>query len=143
MNPMQTQIKEGKRPNNLSVAMLILIITLGATKGLDPFLGGLNWTSFAYAAWESFIAVAMSIGLITLFKEKFNVRNKLAIALSKCSFTVYLFHAPIIIAICYSMRYLQMPALFKFLLASAICLPVCFMLSYFVLRRIPLLKKVL
>lgn len=121
----------------------IILLGGGLTRGFDPFIGGLNWTSFAYAAWESFTAVSMSIGLLALFKEKFSGHNRIAEALSKSAFTVYLFHAPIIIAICYSLREIVLPPLLKFVIACFLCIPVCFGAAHFLLRRIPLLKNVL
>lgn len=126
------------------VAWLAVLILGGAlTKGFDPFMGGFTGSSLAYATWESFIAVSMSIGLLALYKEKFNRKMRLAGALSESAFTVYVFHAPIIIAISYWMRDVELLPLFKFLLLCIICLPVCFLLSHFVIRKIPLLRKVL
>lgn len=129
----------------LGIIIWIAVICFGGalTKGLEPFIGGFNWTSFAYAAWESFVAVSMSIGLLALFKSKFSGFNRTAAALAQSAFTVYLFHAPIIIAISYSMRNVHLEPLLKFFLACAVCLPACFGISHFVIRRIPLLREIL
>ena len=123
--------------------LAIIFLGDGMTKGLDPFTGGLNWTSFAYAAWESFVAVSMSVGLLALFKERFNQFHKTTKALADNAFTVYLFHAPIIIAICYSMRDIHIAPILKFLIACIVCLPTCFAISHFVIRRVPILKRML
>lgn len=123
------------------LAMLILGGAL--TNGFEPFMGGLTWQSLVYAMWESFTSVAMSIGLITLFKEKWHHQNKITKILSDNAFGVYVFHTPIIIAITLFFKDWVILPFIKFLVMSIICLPICFVVSHLILRRIPLLKKVI
>ncbi len=104
--------------------------------------GGLTWQSAVFALWESFTAVAMDIGLIALFREKFNGQRKLAKELSGSAFAVYVFHTPIIIAAALLFAPIGWPPFFKFAAMSAICVPACFAAA-FSLRRIPLLKRVM
>lgn len=116
----------------------------GALDGnMDIFMGGVSWQSGLYALWESFTSVTMSIGLVGVFREKYNHQSKLIKILSDCSFSVYVFHAPIIITLSLLIYNISMYPLLKFIVASVIGIPMCFLLSYYVFRRIPLLKKVL
>ena len=121
-----------------------LMLAGGALTGsFDPYNGGLTWQSAAYALWESFIAVAMGIGLLGVFKEKHNKQSKLVKILSDNSFAVYVFHAPIIITVSILMRNIQLPPVLKFFMACVIGIPFTFVVTHFILRKIPLLKKVL
>jgi len=124
----------------------IFVGTGAASSGVDGFnsaMGGLHIASLVYSIWESFIAVAMAIGLIALFKEKFNKPNRLFQALSDNGFAVYMFHAPIIIYLSFLFRDINLPAFSKFILMCVIDLPVCFLAAHFIFRKIPLLKKIL
>jgi hypothetical protein len=127
----------------LLVWFTILIAGGGLTDGFDAFMGGLYWQSFAYSIWEAFIVITISIGLLGVFKEKYNKEYKFAKRLSDNAFAVYVFHAPIIIAITYNLRYLDILPIFKYVLMIIVCIPICFFVSHFIIRKIPLLKKVL
>ena len=107
------------------------------------FAGGVSWKSISFAILESFIAVSLSAGLITLFREKVNFTNSLTKSLSGSSFAVYMFHPPIIIAVTLAMQALLILPVAKWVIASIISVPLCFFLAYRVLLRIPLLNKIL
>lgn len=119
------------------------IMLLGESlKDMTPYNGGFTWQSAAFSLWESFSAVAMDIGILVLFREKFNGQGKLAAALSLCAFAVYVFHTPIIVAITMYFRPVQWLPGFKFLTMAVVCLPVCFGVAH-LLKKTPLLKKIL
>ena len=112
----------------------------GTTAAVD---GGLTWQSAAYSVWESSVAVLVSFGLVAVFREKFNRQSKLVKKLSDNSFAVYMFHPIIIIPVSILLSSLVLYPVAKWLLLFVICIPLCFAATYFVFRRIPLLKKVL
>ena len=85
----------------------------------------------------------MSIGLLTLFRVKFNQQNSLVKLLSDNSFALYVFHAPVLVTISLLFQSLALYPLAKFFLVAAIAIPATFALTYLILRRIPLLKKVI
>lgn len=121
----------------------VIMIGGGALNGLYVYKGGMNWQSASFALWESFISVSMAIGLITLFREKFNTQNKLGKILSDNCFTVYVFHTPIIVYLSLLLKGIMLPPLVKWLLLCVIGIPVCFAVTHFVIRRIALLNKVM
>jgi surface polysaccharide O-acyltransferase-like enzyme len=126
------------------IIWVVLMITGGALDGgFDLYKGGMTWQSGAYALWESFISVSMSMGLIGIFHEKYNNQTKKVKLLSDNSFSVYIFHAPIIITVSLLIYNVQMYPLLKFIVATVVSIPICFLLSHFVFRRIPFLKRVL
>lgn len=105
--------------------------------------GTVTWQSAIYSLWEGFVGVTVSIGLVGVFREKNHTQSEFVKALSDSSFGVYMFHAPIIVSVSLLLKGIELYPLLKFLLAAVISLPLCFGLTYFVFRRIPLLKKVL
>ncbi len=125
------------------VLWAVIMLASGASEGNQDINGGLHWQSAAYALWESFVSVGMSVGIIALFKEKYNKQNKLVKALSDSSFAVYMFHAPIIITITLLFKPVLLPPLVKFIIMCIVSIPICFILSHFIFKRIPLLKKVI
>jgi glucan biosynthesis protein C len=106
------------------------------------FNGGLTWQSALYSLWESFTAIAMDFGLLVLFREKFSHQGALTRAMSQSAFAVYVFHTPVVVAITLLFAPLALSPFYKFLAASAVCVPASFLASY-ALNRVPLLKRVL
>jgi hypothetical protein len=102
-----------------------------------------SWGAIYFAVWESFVAVAMTVGLLGLFRDKLNFSNSLTKKLSAAAFAVYMFHPPIIVAVTKSMQTLDMQPVFKWAIAGVISIPLCFLIGYYILLRIPLLKKIL
>ena len=125
------------------VAWLILVIAAVRSGGIAALYGGLTWQSAAYSLWESFVAVAMSIGLIAVFREKFNNQSKRVKTLCDNSYAVYMFHPPILVAVTLVLSPLALYPIIKWLVLCVICVPLCFAATHFVFRRIPLLKDVL
>lgn len=127
------------------IILWIIIMLLGGalTGSFDLYNGGVTWQSAAYAIWESFIVVAMSIALVGIFREKYNHQSKFIKILSDNSFGVYVFHAPIIIAVSIVCKHILLDPIIKFGLVCVIGIPLSFVVTHFIFRRISLLKKVL
>ena len=123
--------------------LLIMGLTGGWTGSVNALYGGLTWQSAMYSLWESAVAIAFDIGLIVVFREKCNRQSKCIKTLSDNSFAVYVFHTPIIIgaALLFAPVVLQPAA--KFGIMVALCLPLVFLAAHFIIRRIPLLKKIM
>lgn len=120
---------------------IILLAFGGALKGnVDPFFGGVHWQSVAYALWESFFCVAISVGLLGIFRKKYNSQGMFTNFISKNAFGVYVFHPPIIVFITMLFSWLIMYPLLKMILMALICIPICFLFIYFI-RKIPICEK--
>lgn len=115
----------------------------GALNGEFLFNGGYNWQAAAFAFWESFVAVAMVTGLITLFRDKYNYQSRLIKILSDNSFAVYVFHAPIIIAAAQWFHPVNLLPIGKFIILCFVTIPVCFVFTHYIARRIPILRRIL
>lgn len=95
---------------------LVLIATSIKSGNKVALSGGFTWQSAVYSIWESFVGVAMSIGLIGVFRGKFNHQSKLVKALSDSSFAVYMFHPPIIVAVALLFRPVALLPIIKWVL---------------------------
>jgi glucans biosynthesis protein C len=127
----------------IGVPAWLLLGGLGGalTGSMDSFGGGFHWQAAGYALWESFFCVAFSLGLITLFRERVNSPSRVTGFLSANAFGVYVFHAPILVAVSLTLHgYLAAP-LAKAALVSLIALAASFTFAALV-RTVPGLRRV-
>jgi glucan biosynthesis protein C len=120
-----------------------LLFGLLQTHTEDKLTGGLTWQSAAYSFWEAFFCVGVCLGLIVLFRDNFNAQGKFARWLSDNCFAVYVFHPPVLIAITLALRGWDAPKLVKFSAATILGVAVTYLVSSLLLRRIPVLKRIL
>ena len=114
----------------------------GAINHIAYFEGGLHWQAFAYALWEAIMCVAMCIGLLVLFRKRFNRQGSLWRFLSANAYTVYILHPLIIVGLAYGLHTVTLHPLLKYGFAVVIAVPCCFVLSALV-RKIPYAKRIL
>ena len=125
------------------LSWLVLMAALLKTQSTDKLGGGLTWQSAAFSFWEAFFCVGVCLGLVVLFRDKFNHQGRLERWLSDNSFAVYLFHTPLLIAITLLMRDFEAPKLVKFFCATLLGVVVTYLACSLVFRRVPLLRRVL
>jgi|NGEPerStandDraft_6_1074524.scaffolds.fasta_scaffold06176_3 peptidoglycan/LPS O-acetylase OafA/YrhL len=115
---------------------LIMIFGKDPANSIQPFTGHFTWQSAAYSFWESFSCVGICLGLIVMFREKFNRMGRWSKFLSDNAFGVYVFHTPILVFISMLFKDISMYPFFKYLIVALITLPLCFLISHFI-RKIP------
>jgi surface polysaccharide O-acyltransferase-like enzyme len=120
---------------------LAIVATFTGTAAL--LNGGLTWQSAAYSLWESFVAVAMSIGLIVIFRDALDRQNTLVHTMTQNSYAVYMFHPPIIVGVTLLLAAAVLYPIAEWLMLCVICVPLCFLLTHFIVRKIPGLKDIL
>ena len=141
--------KQGKMWLIIALLSIIYFFLLGLAAGamsggdITPLLGGLRWEAFAFALWESIYCMGMCIGLITLFRKKWNNQGKASKTISANSYTMYLIHAPVLVGVSIILVGILIFALLKFVIVLVVVLLLCFLISHFILRRIPGTKRVL
>ena len=127
---------------SIGYACLGLISYFGGTmRGKMQIFGGLTWQSFAYALWEAFSCVAITIGLIGIFRNRFNKQNRLQKFLSDNYFGVYVFHTPILIAFSVSLAGLTIHPILKFTLVAPCAIAASYFFTFLV-RKIHFMKKI-
>ena len=137
-----------------SVGRVALIVTALATLPMlaaaavnlesyfATFVGGMNTIAFIYALWEAIFCVGMAIGLLTTFHQHFNHSSALAKSLATHAYTVYIIHAPVIVALAYTLSGWPLAPFLKFVVASLIAIPLCFAVAWLV-RKAPYAERVL
>lgn len=127
-----------------TLVLFPLAFLLGSAPDTGAVLwtGGAHWQAFVYALWEAILCVGMSIGLLTLFRRRYNGQSRLWQFLSTHAYTVYIIHATVIVAVAYALSGIQLPVLLKFGVAVLLALPLCFASAY-VVRKLPGARRIL
>lgn len=123
--------------------LALFLFGIGPEGDISMINGGLRWQSAAYALCEAFFCVGACLGIVVVFRERFNSGGRLARFMADNSFAVYFFHPVILILVTAALRGFAWHPLAKFAVAAAVAVPICFVASELVLRRIPVLKEVL
>lgn len=123
----------------------LLILRFGGIFSGDshPLSSGWHWQNFSFSLWESMTCVAISYGLLMLYRDRFNFQSSIARFLSNNAFSVYVFHPPIVILLARAMHTLTWPPLVMFLSLTVCASLLSFVLSALFFRRIPLIKQIL
>ncbi len=104
--------------------------------------GGFNWVAFGYALWESFMVVGLGIGLLVLFRMRWNHQGRVAKGLAASVYTVYLIHPVVLVGFASAFQVVALYPLLKWGIAVLITIPLCFLVSLLI-RKIPLVNRVL
>ncbi|GAA4219916.1 peptidoglycan/LPS O-acetylase OafA/YrhL [Streptosporangium album] len=108
---------------------------------LSAVTGGALQT-LAVAVWDSVFAVALAIGLLWLFRKRFDRQGPRGRFLSEHAYAVYFVHPVVLVGLGYAFRPLDAPAVVKFAVMAAFALPLCWGLAYAV-RSLPGARRVL
>ena len=129
----------------ITICFLPIAVALSIASGKTPdiFLGGFSWQSFAFSVWESIACLSIIISLLYLFQKKCNQQGRLLKNMTHDVYTVYINHQLVITIIMAFFLHITFPTIAKFILVSLIGLPLCFILSHFVIRKIPYATRVL
>ncbi len=103
---------------------------------------GLTIDSLMYPAWEAVICAGLSVGLIVLFRERFNRAGKILLAMAAASYTTYILHWMIVVFTQMGLEGVDMPILAKFLIVTGVGVILAFWLGHLA-RRVPGLRVVL
>lgn len=120
---------------------LIFILGGAMDRGIDHFMGGLNWSCFSYTIWEQIVGFSMIMALFGLFKAKLNQQGSFARKLSASAYAVYVFHAPILVFIGSLFLEFKVQPFFKFIALAPVALASCFLLAYLV-KQLPVFKRI-
>lgn len=124
-------------------AWFVIMVLGGATRGAFLFNGGFYWQSFAFAFWESFVAIGFSLGMVAFFRKFLNFENSCTRLLAANNFGVYTFHAPVLIIISLLLKSWFAPMLLKHVVVAPLAFLATLLISALILRRIPGLRAAL
>jgi len=121
--------------------VILMLSSLAVNDDISVFNGGVSWQSALYSLWESSVAVLMAIGLIPLFREKFNKQNKLLSTMSANTFPVYVFHSLIVVVLSLLFAQVKLIPVVKFIFLLFISVPVCFIFTNFIIMKITVMRR--
>lgn len=130
-------------PSGLFVLLSLLVTQILMHGNGGALSDGWHWQNGAFALWESFTCVALSFGLLVVYREKFDKQGPLTRFLSANAFSVYVFHPPFVILIARGLHDMNLHPLLAFIILWTLSAAATFVLSAVIFRRIPLLQKVL
>jgi glucan biosynthesis protein C len=104
--------------------------------------GGLSWASACWTLVETFLCVGLCVGLLTLFRERFTGHNRLSRSMADSSYTIYIIHVPIVVALQYAFADAGWPALGIFAVVAALAMTASVAAAVLV-RRLPGLRTIL
>jgi glucan biosynthesis protein C len=132
-----------------SVIALLAMLSLplfsvfsGALENPVPFQGGVTWQSLVTALLEAVYCVSMSILLLGVFRMRLDRQGQLGQLLSRNAYTVYIIHSAVLVGLAYSLRDVAIDPLLKYALVAPAAVTLCFLVSQFLVRRIPLAERV-
>ena len=118
------------------------MFTVEVTEALENAMGDGHWQSAAYAAWDSIFAVGLVLALVVAFRAAANRKNAFGTFLANHSYAVYVLHIPVVVYGAYLLRSIEMTAIAKTALVSAVVVPACFAIA-FIVRKLPGVSRVL
>lgn len=104
--------------------------------------GGASWASACWALTETFLCVGLSIGLVTLFRDVFAAHNRLTRAMATSSYTIYLIHLPIVVALQFAFARADLPAMATFVAVTTLGIVIS-VATAVTIRRLPGLRAIL
>lgn len=122
-------------------ALTAVLFAVGSDAGFfGP--GGANGPSLLWSAYESALCTALITGLLVLFRERLTAGNRLSRAASSASYTVYIVHVPVVVALQLALSGSGLQAPLSFGLVAALALLISFPLADRI-RRLPAFRRVL
>jgi glucan biosynthesis protein C len=131
-------------------AVIVMVVLLpagmslgGALEGdISRFMGGLSWQAAFYAMLDPTLGLGISYLLLAWFRKRWNgAPTKTSGWLSGNAYLVYIIHALVVTYVAFSLRYLILHPLVKFVLVGCIAVLLSFTIASLI-RQIPGVKKV-
>lgn len=126
----------------LGIFPIVMVYGTGPNGNIDSFAGGWTWQSLSYSLWEQMTGFSLMIGLVGIFKQKFNTQNKLLQRLSVSAYAVYIIHPLVLVSLTAAFKNLEIYHFIKFLLLAPIALLVCFLIGN-LLTKIPQINRII
>jgi hypothetical protein len=119
-----------------------LVSYTGARDQLDTALSGLNWASVSFATLYAVVSVTFTLWCLAWVRRRWPTHGPLMAKAGRGSYAAYLLHPVVLVSIMLAVRAVPLGAEPKFVIVSAVALPVCFAVGYAV-TRLPGVGRVL
>jgi hypothetical protein len=123
---------------------IIVYISWSSQVNLSFLRGGTSLKTFLATYVETVIAVGSTISLSYVFRKFFNKQPGVVKEMAKDAYAVFIFHAPIIVALTYLVRdMLNGHSFLKFITVFIVGSALCFLICHYVIRKLPFAQKIL
>ena len=128
----------------IGVALSLAVYT-GAMDNCVLFTpGGTSARALRYAVLEAFLGSSICVGLIVLFREKFNSpAKKFGRMLSANVYCVYVIHVPLVVIIQHVLIQSTLPGSVLSVITVLVSIPLTFAVSHCLVRRLPGARAIL
>ena len=114
----------------ISIPLMPVILYFGgAIDNIQVFFGSLSWQSLAYCIWEPVMCMGISLKLITLYRDKYDYKSTITSRLAKCTYPIFIIHAPINVAIECLLMNVKIDLFIKFIITASCTFVIAFVLS--------------
>jgi len=130
----------------ITVVALCGVPVFIAVFGSSEVSGGFSTFALLSAFWEAFLSVGICTCMLLVFKLRWNVTGRVKAALAKNVYTVYLIQVPIILVLQgYFIQAdpIKRPPLLQFVFVAVFATVFCFLISNYIVRKIPYADRVL
>ncbi|MCL4401053.1 MAG: acyltransferase family protein, partial [Acidobacteria bacterium] len=111
--------------------------TISGARFLARGAAGPRWTPIVWNCWEALLCTGMCVGLLYVFRERFNAQSAFGRALARNAYAVYLVHLPLVVLVQFALEGTAFGPLTLFALATMGGLALSFAVSEYGVRRIP------
>jgi len=126
----------------LLVGVALAVLWYAYVMGLRQVVPlGRSTMGIVYPIWEALLCCGMCIGLIYWFRVRLDRQNQWSKAMAEGQYAAYVFHVPVIVFVQFMIAQATLPPLVKFLLVTAVGVPLTFLLAAGI-RRPALLRRV-
>jgi glucan biosynthesis protein C len=131
----------------IAVACMVLLPIIFFAGGVmegkaDLFKGGVTWQALLAAVWEGFLCVAMVVGLLLLFRIRFNSQGPLLKAMAASSYSTYIFHSLILVLLTLALSGIRLPHLLKYVLVAPVAVAISYLVGYG-FKKLPVARRIL
>lgn len=126
----------------LFVLLAVLAGAIENPANAGRLLGGWHWAALAFALWESWLLIGITMGLLALFRARYQRGGALGRALAANAYAAYIVHQSVLITLQIALLAAPIPTIIKFFVATALAATASFGLAALI-RRLPGARHVL
>ena len=120
---------------------LYVFLFLGFDSDLSVFLGGPTLHALLFAVAENVVGMGMIFVLLKIFYAKFNDQGKILQKLTSSAFYMYLIHPLVLVPVSLGFAFIPLFPVIKLVIVFPLTVILCYLISHFVLEKIPMKKR--
>lgn len=123
-------------------AMILILPGIFMVFGYGITRGGITLASVIYSFWESITGIGICICLLIYSHNFWNTTSIIKSVMAQNVYSVYLIHLPIVLVLQWAIIPIPVSSLLQFIIVGITAVIISFIISNFVIRKIPGIKTV-